>query len=252
VWHCIVRALSLIKMRARSQIAAAELLLKRAIEIDSNSAPAFALLSFIHTLRVHLGWHSREKAIPTAIQIADKALTLNSDEPWAYLALGYAGMFIRDDQTFKNLEYALKLDPNLACAHYFLALASSFAGNTDEAFKHADLADGVKAYDLLSRCSVGAHDNVRATACFIAGRYHDGIAFARKVIAQNPRQTPAYRQIVTNSAFADESKHAEAALRIVKRLAPNVRQWLDESAISWSHKEDYKKYVEAFRAAGFR
>ncbi len=252
VWHYILRALSLINTRKKAQVAAAERLLKRAIAIDPKSAPTFSLLSFVRTLRVHLGWRRRTAIVPISLQIADYSLSLNTEEPWGHLARGYATLYERPEQAIGHLECAVKLNPKLATAYYLLALASTFTGDYESAFRHADMADRVKSFDLLARGNAGAHDNVRATSCFIAGRYSDGIDFARKVIKLSPRQTPAYRQLVTNCAIAGEIEEAKSALAIVKRLAPNVEQWIGDSFKSWSRREDFQKYVEGFRLAGCR
>ena len=186
LWRCLARALALINTRQRTQVDEAERLLKTAISIDPASAPAHSLLSFVKTLRVHLGWQLRSSALPAALQVANKALALDPDEPWGHLALGYATFYTQPGQAVENLEDALKLDPTLAMAHYLLALVSAYTGDCEQAFDHADSAEALAAQDLLMRGNTGAPDNVRATTCFVAGRYSDGVNFARHTIAQSP------------------------------------------------------------------
>jgi TolB-like protein len=252
VWQSIVHAISLINTRRKLQVAAAESLLLKAVSIEPTSVPALSLLSFIATLRVHLGWRSRADTVPAAWRIAERATSLNPEHSWAHLALGYAAIYRRPEEAVRSLEHALKLDSQFTTAHYLLALASNYAGDHESAFRHADMADGPKCYDLLAYGNPAAADNVRATICFMAGRHRDGIAFARKALEQSPRQTPAYRQLAMNCAFAGETHAATAALAAVKRLSPNLKQWISESSSLWSRQEDYQKYVEAFRVAGLR
>ncbi len=253
-WECIIRALSLINTRKKEDVAAASAILRKAIAIDPKFSPAYSLLSFVSTLSVHLGWNSRTTMQPIAMRTAQKALSLDDDEPWGHVALGYATLQLcnQPEAATENLEHGLKLDPTLAIAHYLMALASAYSSDCESAFRHADVSERLASRDLLARGYFGAYDNVRATTCFVAGRYQDGIKFARKAIAQSPRLTPAYRQLVTNCSFAGEIEQATAALQTVKHLAPNIQQWMKESSTAWSRKEDYEKYAEAFRMAGLR
>jgi TolB-like protein/Tfp pilus assembly protein PilF len=253
-WDPVIGAVTLIGARKKQQVAAARALLNKAIDIDPKCAPAYALLSFVSTLGVHLGWHSRKVIQPSAIDAAEHALALDGEDAWAHLALGYAKLQLanRPDEAIEILQNALALNPNLAMAHYFIALASCYLGRPENAFKHADLAERLESYDLLKRGNAGAINNVRATASFAAGRYRQGIEFGRKAISQNPGQVPAYRSLVINGALAGEIDQAVAALKTVKRLAPNVQKFIDESESIWAHRENYKKYVEAFHVAGLR
>jgi len=250
VWHCIVRALCLINTRGKAQVAAAERLLKRALLIDPKSAPVLSLLSFVVYLRVHLGWQARAQLIPMVLGSARRALSLDPDEPWAHLALGYATIHEEPEQAIEILGRALKLDPRLAMAHYLSALAAAYAGKTEDAFTYADMAERLQGYDLLARGNASAIDTVRATTCFVVGRYREGMAFARSGISQSRRQTPAYRQLVLNSA--GEGEIAASALRSLKNMAPDVLQWINQSSRFWKRREDAQKYAEAFRLAGLK
>jgi TolB-like protein len=252
VWHSIVRALCLINTRGKAQVVAAERLLKRALLIDPKSAPVHSLLSFVIYLRVHLGWQARTQVLSIALGSARRALSLDPEEPWAHLALGYATIHEEPEQAIDILGHALKLDPKLAMAHYLSALAAAYAGRTDDAYRSADMAERLQGYDLLARGNASAIETVRATTSFVAGRYQEGIAFARAGISRSRRQTPAYRQLVLNAAFAGEIKTAAIALRILKAMAPDVRQWIDASSRFWTHREDAQKYAEAFRLAGLK
>lgn len=253
-WESIVGAVALMNTRKRPDVRTAQALLRKAIGIDPKSAPCFSLLSIMATLSVHLGWQAQETARPIALRAAEKAVDLNSEDGWSHVALGYARLLIdnRPEEAIDVLAAALKLNPNLAIAHYFIALASAYTGNTAASFRHADLAEHLAPHDLLALGNAGVQDNVRATASFVAGRYRDGISFAQKTIAVSPRQTSAYRQLLLNSAFAGEREQAAAALTTVRTLAPNIPLWLRQQESRWSNSQDHQKYVDAFRCAGMK
>ena len=254
VWDVIVVALSLIGTRRKDRVREAQNLLRLVAGSDIKSSAVLGLLSFCETLGVHLGWESRKTRGERALDYVEQALALNDSDPWAYLALGYARLYMenRTDEAIAMLNHAVNLDPSLSIAHYLIALSSAYLGDTEKAFREADLAEKLSPLDLLAKGNVGAHDNVRATTCFVAGRYRDGINFAQRVVSLSPLQIPAHRQIVLNAAFAGDMKLATGAIAKVTSSAPDIQRWLDESASIWGRSEDYNNYVRAFRIAGHR
>jgi len=250
VWPHIVAALSLINTREKRNVRAAHDLLRKAIAIDPQSARAHGLDSFVTTLAVHLGWESRHEAVPLAVDKAGKALSIDGEEPWAHVARGYATMWLSPHDAVPHFENALALDPDLAIAHYLIALACTRAGEPGGVFAHAELGTKLSHRDLLSYGNRGVFNNVRATSSFLMGRHHDGIRFARAAIAESAKLAPAYRQLVVNCALAGEKEEASAALERLRQLSPRISlQWVKDDR-QWERREDMRKYTEAFRMAG--
>jgi DNA-binding winged helix-turn-helix (wHTH) protein len=250
-WQAIVRALSLMNSRDKAHVASARAVLQSAVAHDPNSSRAYALLSFVATLGVHMGWARRGTAIPLALEIAQRAASLNPEDPWAHVALGYATIFRHPDDAIPRLEKALRLNGNLAIAHYFIALASTYAGHCDDMLHHAEMAEKLSPVDLLARGNAGCYNNVRATASYITGHYDQGIDFARKALAESPALVSAYRALVVNSALSGRIAESRSALQTLKRLAPNMsQQWLDQTTAVWVRAQDHAKYREGFRIAG--
>jgi TolB-like protein len=251
-WECVVRALSLMNTRDKSKVAAARELLEKALLIDPTSAQNAALLSILTTLRVHMSWADRKDVIPAALAAARTALALNPDEPWAHAALGYASIWRQPEDAILPCQRAVALNPNFAIGHYFLALASTYAGHHDPTFAHADLAERLAPRDLLARGYAGAHDNVRATASFATEDYRRGIEFAGNAAIYSPNSPTAHRALIINLALAGKSHEARQAMQTLRRLAPEMTQnWIKQNAV-WSSAETMKRYVEAFRASGLK
>jgi TolB-like protein len=228
------------------QLYAAECVAARLKPTDSRSLWQHLVraLSLMNTRR-----KLRSAGPPIALEGARKALALNPDEPWGHVALGYANLFRlgRPQAALESLVRAIALDPDLSMAHYLSALASIYIGEHANALRHAQMAATLQLHDLLARGNAGAADNVRATLGFAAGRHQEGIEFARKAIRQSPRQLPAYRLFAFNCAFAGEIEAAAAAIKLVKRSNRDTEQWIRDTATMWSRREDFNKYIEAYR-----
>jgi adenylate cyclase len=252
-WECVVRALSLMNIRTRSEVSAARELLQKAIILDPGYALAYALLSFVTTLGVHMGWDLPENILASAWDNAHKALQLDADDPWAHLALGYVLVWRkRVSDALVEYEKALALNPNFAIAHYLIALANAFLGQSDQALAHADAGARFSPRDLLARGNAGVYNNVRATAYFVTGQYRDSIDFARKALAESPNLVPAHRMLVISSALAGEVEEAKLALRTLKRLAPEISLKRAEEMTPMVRDQDRRRYLEGLRLAGLK
>lgn len=252
-WECIVRALSLMSSRVHRDAVTARALLEKAVSIDPKSAECYSLLSIVSTLLVHMSWADRQNVIPNALALARKALLLNPDLPWAHAALGYAAIWYHPEEAIFPCQRAIMLNPNFATGHYFLALASTYAGHCDHVFEHADEAERLAQRDLLARGYAGAHDNIRATASFAIERYREGINFARSAAAYIPNSPPAHRALTINLALAGKFDEANQEVETLGRFAPKFSQiWIKQNYAVWASDEAAKRFTEAFRIAGLR
>jgi TolB-like protein len=253
-WECVIRALSLMNSRARADVAIARDLLRKAIELDSGYGQAYSLLSFLTTLGVHQGWEPLESTLALAEDDAHKALLLDPDDPWAHVALGYVLAWSRRaNDAIAEYEKALALNPNFAIAHWLLALALCYLGRGADALMHGDRAERLSPRDLLARGNAGVNNNVRAIACFIEGRYQEGIGFARKAIIESPNLAPAYRALIVNCSLAGDVAQAQAGLQTLKRLVPEVSvEWVRHAIHPYMRENDRMRYTEGFRLAGLK
>jgi len=252
-WECVVRALALLNSRARVDVEAAREFLWKAITLDPGYAQAYSLLSFATTLGVHMGWEPRESALPLASDAAQKALFLDTDDPWAHVALGYVlAWSARAGDAIGEYQKALAINPNFAIAHWLLALALCYLGKGEEALAHGEQAERLSPRDLLARGNAGVSNNVRAIACFIAGRYREGVSFARKAIIESPNLIPAYRALVVNCALAGDIDEAKLALQALQRIVPDLSLKSIHGVMPYVRDDDRNRYLEGFRLAGLR
>jgi adenylate cyclase len=218
-WDCVARALSLTMKMTKHDNAAAQDLLRTAIAIDPSYAQAYSLLAFSLSLASSWGWQPPENVLAPAWDFAQEAVRLDVDDPWAHLALGHLHRQRRELQdAVAEFQHAVALNPNFAFAHTHLGLALCFLGRSEEALVELDTAERLSPRDLQA----GLNDIARAIACFIDGRYHDGVHFARKAARQDPDSAGAHHLVVVNCALAGEIEEAREALQTLKRLEPNL------------------------------
>ena len=250
-WECVVRAIALMSERTKIEAAVAMTLLQKAVSLEPGYAQAYSLIAFLTALGVHSGWEASEPALTHALNAAHTALSLDPDEPWTHAALGFVLAEKRNiEEAVAEYRAAIALSPNFAYGHTMLAASLCYLGQSEEAIAQTEIAERLSPRDLLVRGNRGANNVMRAAACMVAGRYHDGIDFARKAISENRSSTPAYRQLVINCALAGQIDDAKSALEVVKRLQPDISlSWLSEW-VPFRRTEDQLKYVEGFRLAG--
>jgi tetratricopeptide (TPR) repeat protein len=251
-WECVVRALALMNSRTRSDVAAASELLRKAIGLDRDYAQAYSLLSFVTMLGVYQGWEQQESTLAFISETAHKALLLDPDDPWAHVTIGFVLAWTgRASDAIVEYEASLARDPNFAIAHWLLALALCYLGRGEEALSHGDQAERLSPRDLMARGNAGVSNNVRAIACFIEGRYRDGMRFARRAIFESPNLAPAYRALIINCALAGEIAEARAGLQTLKRLVPEISmEWIKHVTYMYMREGDRQRYAEGFRLAG--
>ena len=180
-WDCVARALSLTIKVTKHDNAAAQDLLKKAIAIDPSYAQAYSLLAFSLSLANSWSWQPSESVLEPAWDFAQKAVRLDVDDPWAHLALGHLHRQRRElEDAVAEFQNAVALNPNFAFAHTHLGLALCFLGRSEEALAELDTAERLSPRDFQA----GLNNTARAIACFIDGRYRDGVDFARRAARQ--------------------------------------------------------------------
>ena len=246
-WECVMRALSCVNSRSQNDYAMARELLERAIELDPAYAQAHALFAYVMGLEVLYGWKSEEIALAHALEAAQKAVVLDSDDAWAHLALGFVyGMTRRAEEAVVEHEKALALNPNFALAYTYQGSALAYLGRGEEALLKIDASERLSPRGLFQ----GVNSVCRAVAHFSAGQYLDAISCARKSILESPGIVTGYRMLVVNCALIGEIDEARAALAILKRLQPDVSlRWIAESVL-FTRERERQDIIEGFRLAG--
>jgi len=113
-----------------------------ALEIDPNNALAHVGIANVWIFRYQVGMVQRQEAMPLITTPLEKALELDNTLADAHIELGGYRCFTEWDweSAEKELQQALRLNPNHAGAHYVYSHLLCIMGRTEEALPHSELA----------------------------------------------------------------------------------------------------------------
>jgi TolB-like protein/cytochrome c-type biogenesis protein CcmH/NrfG len=246
-WDLVMRALSHHWRVTRTDSAAAQVLLEKAIAIDPNYGQALALLATNHMFGVHLGWADIATAAPVAERAALAAVAADSEDAWAHTALGSVYFSTRRlDDSLAEFELALQLNPNFSLAQGYYGLALSYYGRWQDAYVAAQRAIRLSPRDPSSAIYYG----VAAYAQFVGKNYSEAIALAREATRQRGDLTGAYRVLTVAAGMAGQIDVATAALQELRRTQPNISLAWISTQLPWKLDSDREHYLEGFRRAG--
>ena len=119
-WECMQRAYHRLSSLEWENVRDARRLFERAIELDPRSALAHAGRAVAGALEC---FHQRATDVSVSdrelVSIAEKAVSLEANEPIAHMALGWAHTLSREfDRAYGAFDRAVELNPSLAWAHW--------------------------------------------------------------------------------------------------------------------------------------
>ena len=247
-WDMVMRANSLFWRLTKTESEAAIALLKRAVDLYPDYAPAQSLLAFMLLMT---RWAVRtssefEPEVKETAKLAARAAQLDDSDPWAHLALAWVAFTQRQtNEAVEEYRRALELNPNFAAARGYLGLALALDGRSDEAIENIENAIRMSPRDPQNSLFNGA----LAAAHYLAGRYTEAVGFARRSSQQREGLIAGSRILIASLAQAGQIDEARAALQRSKEIHPNL-------SIAWIEKYvpytagPMAKFVEGMRKAG--
>lgn len=246
-WGCVVRAMPYIWTWVIQDEDTGINLLKRAIELDPGYARARSLLAWAFATRVASGKLEFEQGISDALTLAQRAIDLDPDDPWAHFAAGYVYVFSRRlGPAVEELNEALQCNPNFAFARTILGCAYGYAGLAEDGIGQLELARRLSPRDYTQAANL----SIEGLCHFVAGRYADAATAERRAVQIRPDFGTAWRTFTAAAGLVGDLEQARMGLMQCKRLQPNL-------SIDWVEKyhplirpDDRAKYIEGLRRAG--
>jgi adenylate cyclase len=194
-------------------------LLNRAMEIDSDYAPATALATWCHAqLVLHNGTHSLSQERTRALLLSDRAGILDPDDPVVLAARcavhTMAGQF---DHARALIARVLALDPTFVWGWERSGWLNAFAGEPETAIKHFDEAIRLDPRPANANCLIGI-----GCAHFDAGRYEQAAFWKRKGLLQQPGMAWINRSLSVSYGRLGERMAALDSLAALHRYSPEL------------------------------
>ena len=231
----------------RQDMLVAQALLEKAIAIDPNYGQALGVLATSYMFTAHMGWMELKAAMPLAERAALAATRHDSEDPWAHNALGHVYLFARRfDDSLKEFELALRLNPSFALAQGYYGLSLSYSGRWEDADTAASRALRLSPRGPYSPVYLG----IAAYAQFMGRHYDAAIQLCRDALRERADFVGAHRVLTAAAGMAGETDVAHAALAECRRAQPNISLAWIAANMPIRYDADREHYLEGFRRAG--
>jgi TolB-like protein len=245
-WDMVARALSHFWKLTAPDSAAAIAILKHAVQLYPNYAPAHSMLAFALFMSAYVGWIPPGTDAEFAAQLASRAVELDDSDPWGHLALGYyESTRRRTDEAVQHFRDALDLNPNFAAATGSIGFVCSKGGRSDDAIRYFEQALRMSPRDPFnSFVFVGI-----AVAHYMAARYDDAVKWARQAVQLRPGYIGAHRILCASLAQAGEIAEAQAIMVTLRKLQPDISIVCLRQSLLYT-PEPMERFLNGLRKAG--
>jgi len=231
-------------MRGWSSLDECFAMVRRALDMDPNYAYAWAVLGYLTAFKFPMGLSNDHPAdIEASLQQTDKALALDSLDPWNLVAksvaLQYGG---RPGESLPYLQQSLRLNPSDIHAHCYYGRGLMYSGKPALAIAH------FQRFRRLNPNDPGAHiaEMYHAGALNFLQRWQEAEGAARASLAACGGRNP-WSWVFLAIALGGQERFDEAAAAISerKKTAPHwtrtfVEEFLNEC------QEDQALLIPAF------
>jgi adenylate cyclase len=247
-WSCYQRGLWHLLRFTKADNDEAEVLFRRAADIDPGFSGAFMGLATVGYWNVLFGQAtSPEETLAGAFSAARTAVSLDDKDAMAHWALGrvYTQMG-ESEAAFAELGTALAINPSFAHAHFSLGWASVLAGRMEEALPCFDQALRLNPHDP----SLWTFLTGRALALLLLQRYAEAADGARRATRLPTANFLAWAALVSALGHLGEADEARAALESVQQLRPDFSCSLMGRLFRFRQETERDCFLDGLRKAG--
>jgi adenylate cyclase len=202
-----------------------------------------------HAYLAYVIWGSRsEKSLASARASAQRALSLDPNEPMAHFALGRVHVFSGEpEMAIAEMQSAIAVNPNYALAHYGLGQAYWYgAGQPDQALPHFDTALRLSPRNPLRFLPL----MLKGSALNMLGRHDEAITVCRQA-CQFPDSGFLPRMHLAEAlAEAGQKNNARAAVDSAIEIQPAFSISYLRGQFVNMHERTLESLLNSLRRAG--
>jgi DNA-binding SARP family transcriptional activator/TolB-like protein len=248
-YDLMLRSIPLMDRLEREAFMQAGEYLSRAIELEPEYAAAHAWYAYWQMFLVGQDWaDDPAAAMEAAGQHAERAVALDPYDARGLTIAGHvrAYLYRRLHEAIALHERALSLNPNLAMAWAFSAIAHAYAGDPEEAERRNN------RYKKLSPLDPHAFffDAFFILIHLMKRDYETAVAMARKVTEMNPSFAATYKPYLSALGHLGRTQEAAVVRRRLGAIDPDftVERFIATSPLE--RASDREHYAHGLRLAG--
>jgi adenylate cyclase len=244
-YDCFLRGRELWHLQTKETNGEARTTLRRAIELDPNFAPAYALLAITH-MRDYLNqWSdSPSVSLEEGYKVAQEAVARSDRDPYAHWALGSLYLWRRrHDEAVREFQTAISLNPSFSLAYSLLGLTLHYSGQSERAL---DCFERGIALDPYSDVYLHFH----AQAYFQLGRYEKAVEVLKRRLTRHPNTDISRVLLAACYGHLGQTEEARAQWREVFRINPNYSLEHRRKVLPYKNPTDFELVVQGLRKAG--
>jgi adenylate cyclase len=215
-YDCFLRGLHQYNTHEERSLMEARQFFQEAVDLDANYARAHAYLALtIFTLAFYV--HTDADDLDEALAVAEKAVALDNDEPFAYAAVGLV-MFMqeRDSKGIANLRRSITLNPHDPELAHWLGFILTYAGELEEGIEWLRTALRLNPRHSNGHTALGI-------ALYLAKLYDEAIDVLKADPGLKQRWTLCYLAAANAQLGRSDEAHA-AAQEFVAKMQTEIRE----------------------------
>jgi adenylate cyclase len=226
--------------------AQARQLAEELIRLDPRWWAGYHCLSGVNELDVWLGMSkSPKESMMKAIELDQKAMSLDNSVPRIHAHLGYLYVQIREhEKGIAEGERAIEIGPNSADAYAWYAQMLNYSGRAEEAVAFIEKAFRLNPFPLNFYYTNAAH------TYRLIGRYEDAIRKCKECLVRWPNNIVAQVALACCYAAWGHDEEARAAAQGVLRIDPKFSAQRYARAFPYKDPALSARVLELMRKAG--
>jgi TolB-like protein/Tfp pilus assembly protein PilF len=244
-----LRAMANLHLGTREATEQALILLTKAIELDSEYAPAYAMAAWCYVWRKVNDWMGdRPQELAEGTRLTRRAIELGMDDAVVLTRAGHALAHLADDLDagLALLDRAKTLNPNLAAAWFLGGFVRVWRGDPDGAIKHFVQAMRLSPLDPeMYRMQAGL-----AVANLFGGRFDEASSWAARSFQDLPSFLMVVAIIAASHALAGRTSDAQRAMQHLRQLDPALRISVLKDWLPIRRQQDLAVFADGLRKAG--